>query len=104
MANANATASVDILDHAAKVGRERGRESPIPVSPAMAALAGRSARFHETVHIDQPDGRAVRGTDNPVLDQPRPGRPGDPTDNDPKQSGPNHIGRAALGQPPSACR
>ena len=27
----------------ARVGRERGSESPIPVSPAMAALAGRSA-------------------------------------------------------------
>ena len=42
-ANANATASMDTFDHAAKVGRERGRESPIPVSPAMATLAGRNA-------------------------------------------------------------
>ena len=39
----NATASMDTFVHAAKVGRERGRESPIPVSPAMATLAGRSA-------------------------------------------------------------
>ena len=34
---------MDTFDHAAKVGRERGRESPIPVSPAMATLAGRIA-------------------------------------------------------------
>jgi len=39
----NATASMDTFVHAAIVGRERGRESPIPVSPAMATLAGRSA-------------------------------------------------------------
>src|SRR6185312_15370859 len=42
-ANTNATASMDTSDHAAKVGRERGSESPIPVSPARATLAGRHA-------------------------------------------------------------
>ena len=40
-AKPNAAASMDAFDHAAKVGRERGRESPIAVSPAMAVLAGR---------------------------------------------------------------
>ena len=40
-ANENATASMDAFDQAAKVGRERGRASPIPMSPAMAILAGR---------------------------------------------------------------
>ncbi|MDT7569779.1 MAG: hypothetical protein QOG76_8403, partial [Pseudonocardiales bacterium] len=39
----NATARMDMFDHAAKLGRERGRESPIPVSAAMAILAGRIA-------------------------------------------------------------
>jgi hypothetical protein len=39
----NATASTDIFDHAAKVGRERGMASPIPVSPAMETRTGRSA-------------------------------------------------------------
>lgn len=39
----NATASTDTFDHVAKLGRERGRESPTPVPPAMAILAGRSA-------------------------------------------------------------
>jgi len=42
-ANAKAAASMGTFDHAAKDGRERGRESPTPVSPAMATLAGRSA-------------------------------------------------------------
>ena len=42
-ANANAAASTVRFDHAAKVGRERGRLSPIPVLPARATLAGRRA-------------------------------------------------------------
>ena len=42
-AKLNAVASMDRFDHVAKVGRERGKQSPIPVSPAMAVLAGRSA-------------------------------------------------------------
>jgi hypothetical protein len=41
-ANTNTVASVDAFDHAAKVGCERGSESPIPVSPTMATLAGRT--------------------------------------------------------------
>jgi hypothetical protein len=41
-ANTNATATTDTFDRAAKVGRERGSESPIPVSPARATRAGRS--------------------------------------------------------------
>src|ERR1700757_375689 len=40
-ANANATATTDTFDRVAKVGRERGSESPIPVSPARAILGGR---------------------------------------------------------------
>ena len=35
--------NIERSNHAAKVGRERGRESPISVSPARAALAGRNA-------------------------------------------------------------
>ena len=73
---------MDTFVHAAKVGRERGRESPIPVSPAMATLAGRSAAFHEAVHSDQQDGNSDDGAQNPVLDEPRPGRSGDRTNND----------------------
>jgi hypothetical protein len=37
----NATARTDTFDHVAKLGRERGKESPIAVSPAMANLTGR---------------------------------------------------------------
>jgi hypothetical protein len=42
-ANVNAPVSMDTFDHVAKLGRERGRESPMPVSPSMATLAGRTA-------------------------------------------------------------
>src|ERR1700712_340138 len=42
-ANTNATASMNALDHAATVRRERGSESPLPVSPARSALTGRTA-------------------------------------------------------------
>ncbi len=37
------TASTRTFDHVAKLGRERGRESPIAESPAIATLAGRTA-------------------------------------------------------------
>ena len=73
-----------MIVHAAKVGRERGRESPIPVSPAMAALAGRSKPSARLCTADYRNGRPVGGTKNRVLDQPRPGCPGDRTDNDHK--------------------
>jgi hypothetical protein len=33
---------MEMFDQAANVGRERGSESPISVSPAMATLAGRT--------------------------------------------------------------
>ncbi len=39
--NVNATARMDKLDHAANVGRERGRKSPRSVSPARVARSGR---------------------------------------------------------------
>ena len=39
----NDAAITDRFDHAVKLGRERGMESPTSVSPAMATLAGRSA-------------------------------------------------------------
>jgi hypothetical protein len=42
-ANANTEAVIERSNHAAYVGRDRGRESPIPVSPARAALGGREA-------------------------------------------------------------
>src|SRR6202042_3105635 len=41
--NAKVVASIDRFDHVANDGRERGRPSPIPTSPAIASLAGRSA-------------------------------------------------------------
>jgi hypothetical protein len=43
MANAKAVATMDKFVQLAKVGRERGRVSPMPVSPAMATRAGRNA-------------------------------------------------------------
>src|SRR5271163_4213089 len=42
-ANANAVVTMEMLVQRAKVGRERGRESPMPVSLAMATRAGRNA-------------------------------------------------------------
>jgi hypothetical protein len=41
--NANTQPVIERISHTAKVGRERGNESPAPVSPARAALAGRNA-------------------------------------------------------------
>src|SRR5690348_10595500 len=35
--------NIERPSHTAKVGRERGNESPMPVGPARAALAGRIA-------------------------------------------------------------
>ena len=40
--NANAVMIMDRLVHVANVGRERGRESPIPLSPMIATRAGRN--------------------------------------------------------------
>src|SRR5262249_5202775 len=42
-ANRNTTASTNTFDHAARLGRERGKESPISVSSAIATRAGRTA-------------------------------------------------------------
>ena len=92
-ANTKATASMDTFDHAAKVGRERGRESPIPVSPAMATLAGRSAASTKLCAEISWTASSDDGAQDPVLDEPRPGRPGDRTDNDRKQGGRNSVGR-----------
>ena len=39
-------------------------------------------RFREAVHSDQLDASSEGGAQDRVLDQPRPGRPGDRTDND----------------------
>src|SRR5689334_17260574 len=41
IANVNAVARIAAFDHAAYVGRERGRSSPIPVLPAIAIRTGR---------------------------------------------------------------
>ncbi len=49
-----------MFDHAANVGRERGSESPIPVSPTRATLTGRSACFREGVHRGQLDDSSKR--------------------------------------------
>ncbi len=46
-ANVNATPSMDKFAQLANVGRERGRESPIPVSPAIERLTGRNAAFQK---------------------------------------------------------
>ena len=88
---ANAAASMDTFDHAANVGRERGKESPIPVSPAMATLAGRSAASTKLCTAISWAAAPATGAQNPVLDQPRPGRPGDRTDNDKQQGSPNSV-------------
>src|SRR5262249_2190055 len=42
-AKVNKEPSIDTSNHAANVGRERGSESPRPVSPARAARTGRNA-------------------------------------------------------------
>src|ERR1700704_3292123 len=42
-ANENAPVSMDTFDQVAKVGRDRGKLSPIPVSPVMATRTGRNA-------------------------------------------------------------
>ena len=58
--------------------------------------------FHEAVHSDQLDGSSDDGAQDPVLDEPRPGRPGDRTDNDQEQGGPNSVARHRSGnRPPS---
>ena len=100
-ANANATASMDTFDHAANVGRERGRESPIPVSPAMATLAGRIAASTKLCTPISWTAVPNDGAQDRVLDQPRPGRPGDRTDNRPiarrpTTAWPPRLGRSAL--------
>ena len=41
--NVKTDSEIDRPSHPAKVGRERGRESPIPESPARVARTGRSA-------------------------------------------------------------
>ena len=40
-AKIHAVARIAAFDHVAKLGRDRGRSSPIPDSPAMATLTGR---------------------------------------------------------------
>ena len=85
-ANTNTVASTDTVDHAAKLGRERGSESPIPVSPAIATLAGRTAASTKPCTAMSPRAVPIRGAQYPVLDEPRPGRAGDRTDNNPIQA------------------
>ena len=81
--------------HVRPRGKGRARAGQGVTDPRVTGDGdpGRPQRcFHEAVHGDQLDGGSDGGAQDRVLDEPRPGRPGDRTDNDRKQGGPNSVG------------
>ena len=96
-------------------GREHGHVRPRGKSRARAGQGVTDPRvtgdgdpgwpqrcFHEAVHTDQQDGSSEDGAQDPVLDEPRPSRPGDRTDDDQQQGDPTALDPTSSGErPPS---
>ena len=77
--------------HVRPRGERRARAGQGVTDPRVTGDGdpGRPQRcFHEAVHSDQLDGSSEGSAQDPVLDQPRPARPGDRTDNDQQQGDP----------------
>ena len=90
-ANANATATMATFDHVANVGRERGSESPIPVSPAMRDPGWPQCSFQDAVHSDHWTAIPTASAQDRVLGEPRRARPGNCTDHNQQRSGQNGV-------------